>query len=178
MEALEFDPAVLTWFPKPHFRHLLYMTPVTTPEGVRYNGMDEAVKFVQSYIDRAGPFDGLLGFSQGANLASLLTGEAEREGQTPPWRFVVLLCGSYSIWGEGKFPQPLRTPSLHFIGREDPRWEMTEALVDVFSEKTRQVIREDAGHRPPRDPATVDLLRAFMLRTHNGAPSWSEADLL
>lgn len=25
-------------------------------------------------IDRAGPFDGLLGFSQGANLASLLTG--------------------------------------------------------------------------------------------------------
>lgn len=38
----------------------------------KYQGMDESLKFLEQYMQEHGPFDGLMGFSQGASVSSLV----------------------------------------------------------------------------------------------------------
>eukprot|EP00667_Euglena_gracilis_P031726 EG_transcript_46650 len=44
-----------------------------------YEGVEAGLQHVRTFLQTDGPFDGLLGFSQGANLATLLTAEAESQ---------------------------------------------------------------------------------------------------
>ena len=63
-----------------------------------YKGIAEAVSHVRAAWE-AEPFDGILGFSQGANLATLLAGccAAESPAATLP-RFAVIFCGTLFGW--------------------------------------------------------------------------------
>lgn len=38
----------------------------------KYKGMDESLKFLEQYMTDHGPFDGIMGFSQGASMAGLV----------------------------------------------------------------------------------------------------------
>eukprot|EP00667_Euglena_gracilis_P022964 EG_transcript_25768 len=177
-EADMTDPSILEYFPAPQFQHLQYMRPIRSPDGTRYEGVEAGLQHVRTFLQTDGPFDGLLGFSQGANLATLLTAEAESQTGRAPWDFVVLMCGGRSLWAEGLPDLPLRTPSLHVISKDDPSWELTEALVDVYSAGSRQVIRTEGGHKPPRDPAVLAVVRSFIAGAGAAGPTWSEDDLL
>ena len=37
----------------------------------KYHGMDESLQYLEQYMQQHGPFDGLMGFSQGASVAGL-----------------------------------------------------------------------------------------------------------
>ena len=82
-----------------------------------YNELDEAVEALEGRVAGA---DCLLGFSQGANFASMLAARAERRGT--PFRAVVLLCGARPGWARqlpGAFTTPLKTPAFVGAGRQD-----------------------------------------------------------
>lgn len=40
--------------------------------GTTYQGMEESLRYLERYMLDHGPFDGLLGFSQGSTLAALI----------------------------------------------------------------------------------------------------------
>lgn len=55
----------------------------------KYSGLEEALRNVHQVIEREGPFDGILGFSQGATLAAML---CLLPPGPPPVKFVVLIA--------------------------------------------------------------------------------------
>lgn len=126
-----------------------------------YYGLDQGLESVATILDSEGPFDGIIGFSQGAALAamvaSLLEGNSRKDAfkkahvksklaiqyprafenlAHPPLKF----CAAYSGFrapGErytAFYEEPcIQTPMCHFIGSLDSVVEeaRTQALVDA-----------------------------------------------
>jgi hypothetical protein len=169
------DPVLLKVFPKTNFNHLQYMTitGVGSKDGMRYEGVDTAVDYVLKAVASLGPFDGLLGFSQGSNLATILIGRAERGMIPKHWRFVITMNGSRSRWADEMldvFASELQIPSLHVIGEADPLKADTESLTELYSAALRTVLRTAEGHKPTRDQEAVAKICAF-LSEQQQAPS-------
>ena len=89
----------------------------------------------------------MLGFSQGANFASMLAARAERRGT--PYRAVVLLCPARPGWARqlpDAFSAPLKTPTLVGAGRQDTVVGNGDELATLFARPERRTHAE--GHRP------------------------------
>jgi hypothetical protein len=65
------------------------------PDGtVDFEGLEESIQFLVNCIKLQGPFDGILGFSQGAAMATLLTDRLLQDSnQTKKPKFTVLIGG-------------------------------------------------------------------------------------
>ncbi|GFF36969.1 hypothetical protein IFM58399_04731 [Aspergillus lentulus] len=74
-------------------------------EGLSCGEVKTASDLVWDIIDEEGPFDGVIGFSQGASLALsiLYHHQINRPHQPPPFRFAVFLCSVLSISPDPKF---------------------------------------------------------------------------
>lgn len=86
-------------------------------------GLEQALATVAQALDKLGPFDGLLGFSQGAALAALVCALGQAgDVRFPLPRFIILISG-FCPRGLGlKEPimqSPLSLPSLHVFGDTD-----------------------------------------------------------
>ncbi|KAK9759409.1 hypothetical protein K7432_017676, partial [Basidiobolus ranarum] len=145
-----------------------------TEENVVYDKLDESLEFLKDVLNTEGPFDGIIGFSQGAALAGILSGLLEhREGsifQTctqPAFRFGVFFGGYKSALPEhgSLFNPPLKCPSLHVIGLYDAviSKERSEELSKCFQSST--VLYHEGGHFVPASPGIkkdcVKFLRQF-----------------
>ncbi|MCD7470273.1 hypothetical protein HAX54_009997 [Datura stramonium] len=91
-----------------------------------YN-FEECVQYVEANMEKYGPFDGVLGFSQGAILTASMPGmQRERVALTkvPKIKFVILISGvkfggiefGCPKLAANAFASPIECPSLHFIG--------------------------------------------------------------
>lgn len=157
---------------------------------------DGALAGVLAFIARHGPYDGLYGFSQGANLAAILSapGIAEHFGHEVSWSFVVCACGVDAsnaaareiLYGgaaaeraaaEGDDdpfgPGAAKVPSLHLIGRKDGYRASSLRAAQCFRSPT--VCYHDEGHELPpslaRDPAFHETTRAFFERVSDNPVS-------
>ncbi|MED6127986.1 hypothetical protein PIB30_093327 [Stylosanthes scabra] len=90
-----------------------------------------------------GPFDGLLGFSQGALVAAALPGmqaQGVALGKVEKIKFLILISGAkfggkkYEMpkMASNAFSYPIECPSLHFIGESDFQKPESIALVEAF----------------------------------------------
>jgi len=122
-----------------------------------YVGLDKGLDHIASILERDGPFDGVIGFSQGAAAAAMTAALLEPGRQEafaveeknaggiafppafarlshPPLRFMVSYSGFTSTFpGYAAFYKPLiATPSLHFLGTLDTVLEecWARALLD------------------------------------------------
>ena len=109
-----------------------------------YVGLERGLEHIASVLEQDGPFDGVIGFSQGAAAAAMTAsllepGRQEAFADTekiaggipfppafarlnhPPLRFMVSYSGFASTFpGYAAFYKPLiATPSLHFLGTLD-----------------------------------------------------------
>ena len=125
---------------------------------------------------RQEPYDAILGFSQGALMASLLAAHlVEKRGEVQPPRGLVL-CGGFrlpypaeakSLWPPST---PLRVPSLHIIGVQDTVVApcRSEELMSEFDRPEvwrHELIGEPrayGGHVVPWDSAFHDRLARFL----------------
>ncbi|XP_006863298.1 PREDICTED: ovarian cancer-associated gene 2 protein [Chrysochloris asiatica] len=86
-------------------------------------GLEEALETVAQALNKLGPFDGLLGFSQGAALAALVCALGQAcDARFPLPRFIILVSGFCPRGLELKEPilrAPLSLPSLHVFGDTD-----------------------------------------------------------
>uniref|UniRef100_H3DFG2 Esterase OVCA2 n=1 Tax=Tetraodon nigroviridis TaxID=99883 RepID=H3DFG2_TETNG len=130
-------------------------------------GMDESVAAVRAAVKEQGPFDGILGFSQGAALVAMLCSLQER-GLEPDFRFrfAVLVAGFRSACQEHQefYRVPLQMPSLHVFGLEDrviPD-SMSRDLLPTFEEPV--VLIHPGGHFIPATAAHRETYQNFLKR--------------
>ncbi|KAK9843948.1 hypothetical protein WJX81_000209 [Elliptochloris bilobata] len=125
----------------------------------------------------AGPYDGVMGFSQGAAVAAVLCAlqqRAARASGAEPWprlRFAVLCSGFQSPRAEHMqllaAEAPLRLPSLHIYGalhhaERQVAVTESEALADAYAAESRHTVTHAGGHLVPAAKAHIARFRAFL----------------
>eukprot|EP00929_Paragymnodinium_shiwhaense_P092711 TRINITY_DN52708_c0_g1_i1.p1 TRINITY_DN52708_c0_g1~~TRINITY_DN52708_c0_g1_i1.p1 ORF type:complete len:210 (-),score=15.87 TRINITY_DN52708_c0_g1_i1:271-900(-) len=88
-----------------------------------YVGCDESLEFLRDFAASNGPFDGVLGFSQGACLAGIMCAMQGEVSTAAPVdvKFAVICCGfcSRDSQHSALYHQEIDVPSLHVIGEAD-----------------------------------------------------------
>jgi len=129
-------------------------------DGSGQAGRDVAVQHLLQHIDTNGPYDAILGFSQGAAVASLLSAALEtrsnvsadelKDGVQLP-RLIVCVCGVLPNTLEGGEAElgiesvKVSIPSIHVIGLEDMYRAHSEALArECYEAAVERTPSEDA----------------------------------
>ncbi|OMO73029.1 Serine hydrolase FSH [Corchorus olitorius] len=146
-----------------------------------YTNFEECLAYLEDYMINNGPFDGFLGFSQGAVLAAALPG-MQRDGlaltKVPKIKFLILISGAKfggSKLGHTKltltaFSSPLECTSLHFIGEMDIVKLESAILLDSFVDPF--VINHPEGHTIPKlDEKSMDVMLGFIERIQEIIPT-------
>ncbi|XP_047463013.1 esterase OVCA2 [Mugil cephalus] len=130
-------------------------------------GLDESVAAVREAVKVQGPFDGILGFSQGAAFVAMLCSLQEQKLEPEfSFRFAVLVAGFRSACKQHQkfYSAPLQIPSLHVFGLEDrviPD-NMSRELLPSFQDS--QVLIHPGGHFVPAASAHRQTYQDFLKR--------------
>ncbi|KAI5270990.1 hypothetical protein E4T47_05689 [Aureobasidium subglaciale] len=158
-----------------------------------YEGFhDYVLAYIATAFRAGGPFDGIVGFSQGAALAVMVASllepgrsevfkQAKATGgmrypqafhpiwtaRQPPLKFVIPISGFGNLenpLSEAFYHPKIKTPSLHILGRADKfiKPEMSRNLINCFD--APQVLFHSGGHRVPQidDLERADELFTFL----------------
>ncbi|DBA02946.1 TPA: hypothetical protein N0F65_005973 [Lagenidium giganteum] len=132
-----------------------------------YTGMERTIDRVLLEVERRGPIDALVGFSQGAGLASILTAHLQQQCAPVPWKACVCVSGfrPRSDQTEPLFVPtgpPIQLPSIHVIGSQDPMAASAAKLVDCYADRGNAYrVRFDhqEGHKFPTPALHQELYR-------------------
>ncbi|XP_027332465.1 esterase AGAP003155-like [Abrus precatorius] len=136
-----FDPPYYEWFQ-------------FNKEFTEYTNFDECLQYVEDCMIKHGPFDGLLGFSQGAILSAALPGLQEKGvalKKVPKVKFLIIVGGAMfrsPSLAEKAYSSPIGCPSLHFLGETDFLKEYGNELLKSCVDPV--VIHHPKGHTIPR----------------------------
>ncbi|KAG8162667.1 hypothetical protein KVR01_007145 [Diaporthe batatas] len=139
----------------------------------------QAVLDLAEYLDSEGPFDGVIGFSQGGALAATLLA-AESRGLLPPfettgndsrlkcaiflscgqpWDFAALESGVERRLSAEADGVCIRIPTAHFWGSNDMEGFLgNHEVVSLCEEKNRVVSVHKSGHGIPTASRPADLM--------------------
>ncbi|KAJ7953541.1 Serine hydrolase FSH [Quillaja saponaria] len=152
-----FDPPYYEWF--------------HTNEKFTHN-FEESVAYIEDYMVKHGPFDGLLGFSQGAVLSAVILGmqaEGVALGKVPKVKFLIVISGGrlrglnlgVPKLASNAFSKKIRCLSLHFIGETDFMKPEGIALLEAFVDPV--VIHHPKGHSVPMlDDKSLETMLRFI----------------
>ncbi len=87
-----------------------------------YSGWKISVDLLVDHIAKHGPFDGLMGFSQGSALVCLALAHCSQQGlNLCGLKFAVLFCGfaAHPLGCANMYPARIALPSLHVWGKTD-----------------------------------------------------------
>ncbi|KAH7860033.1 hypothetical protein Vadar_008402 [Vaccinium darrowii] len=119
-----------------------------------YN-FEECIAYIEDFMIKHGPFDGLMGFSQGGIISAALPGmqlDGTALTKVPKIKYVIIISGA-QLGGSkiclpklatNAFSSPLKCPSLHIIGETCFFKELGNELVDSFVDPL--VINHSKGH--------------------------------
>eukprot|EP00966_Prymnesium_polylepis_P080434 1863636-Prymnesium_polylepis.1 len=145
-----------------------------------YPGADVAMARLERTIREDGPYDGLLGFSQGAILITLLTATRLRSagegGEPPDWRCNAL-CAGMPVRANDYlhlFEAPLAFPSCLALGTADPFYPWASRLSSAYTDP--DVIEFDEGHRFPHSKEATQAF-AEAIRRRLGVVGGATASL-
>ncbi|KAI8946741.1 serine hydrolase FSH [Xylaria longipes] len=137
----------------------------------------ETFRYISKILDQEGPFDGIVGFSQGGSVGSLIAAFLERPASARPANFTTThgslrLVVSYSGYHEDDerlqtyYTPKIKTPILHFISSTDPVMaeERCFRLVRRCEDPDdRVVVYTGSGfHRVPATKMTAQALSRFL----------------
>ncbi|XP_078441359.1 dihydrofolate reductase-like [Wolffia australiana] len=152
-------------FPPPYYEWFQF-----DKEFVTYRNFDECLHFIEELMIKHGPFDGLMGFSQGAILSAALPG-LQAKGlalkRVPKLKFVVIIGGAKfkaPEVAEMAYSKKICCPSLHFLGEMDFLRPHGEVLLHSYEEPV--VIHHPRGHTVPRllDEKSFETMMSFLDR--------------
>lgn len=129
------------------------------------NSVYEGWELTRALIERAfaehSPI-GLLGFSQGAMVASICAAMSAR-GELPPIRFAILVAGRAprAQAFRSLFSEPIDVPSLHVWGQRDAlSGDAAPGLLEHFANASREQLVWPGGHTfPTSGPAAAAMCR-------------------
>ena len=130
-----------------------------------YEGWDASVTYLKTLCREQGPFDGVLGFSQGASLAAILAASLEHPERTPetsepiqnkPFRSVISVSGFRPADPkfDSLFRDQIQTPVMLIVGANDSI---------VTSERSQTLVERCANIRVVRHPGEHYLPTSYVL---------------
>lgn len=139
-------------------------------------GVSRALALLEAYIEAEGPFDGAIGFSQGAALIStyLLKWASEHPGRPLPLQCAIFFSASRPLdidalrigelkWAESDPDKAmLLLPTAHIWGAQDDKFQdQCKALSSLCDEARREVYIHGEGHEIPGPRARADVQGAL-----------------
>jgi len=128
-------------------------------------GFEDSVDLIEQAFEKEGPFDGVMGFSQGACFVGLLC-DLQHRGLTKhiKFDFAIMASGfkSQSLPHMKYYMDTINLPTLHIFGESDKviPTEMSEALSNCFENPL--VVRHEGGHYLPASaPQKHDYQKFF-----------------
>lgn len=130
-------------------------------------GFDESLGYLKKVYSREGPFDGILGFSQGAAMAASVCGLQQKLKGEIEFRFVIL-CSGFAVNMEYE-KGSINCPSLHVYGNEKGEdrqitSQTSRDLESLFEEGSRMTIEHENGHIIPTRSPYIDQMKSFLQR--------------
>ncbi len=130
----------------------------------------QAIEDLAAYVSAEGPFDGVMGFSQGAALAAMLLA---RDSPPEHFRFAIFLCAGLPFCeaslrqGVLRHLDPkvdkevIRVPTAHIVGSKDDALQASLTMKDLCVARGRGLFDHRAGHEVPVSPQgiTGDMAR-------------------
>mmetsp|Transcript_30142 Transcript_30142/g.57887 ORF Transcript_30142/g.57887 Transcript_30142/m.57887 type:complete len:303 (-) Transcript_30142:159-1067(-) len=150
----------------------------TLPPGERsftaktYEGADKSLELIETIWADSGPFDGIMGFSQGAMLAGVVAANSllNSDYKAKP-KFAILFGAAFPL----PFAPLLKEleasgrtiPTLHVLGKEDSTnpSELGQKLAGCFADS--QVEWHQGAHFVPSDPEIVATCHKFCIKHSN-----------
>ena len=134
------------------------------PSTMIYTGMEETIRYIDELAANSGPFDGIIGFSQGGTLAGLLAALVSDKSPSvkhlaATLQFVVIISGFFVRDTRPEFVRlngplrdkanPIQVPSFHVWGLNDTLVlpERSAALRDSFADVVNGVARVTETHQ-------------------------------
>jgi len=114
--------------------------------------LEQSLELLLRYLrETKEPYDGVLGFSQGANVATRLAHLSEEQDQGSPrlFRFVILIGGVPPKDLEARGVRLKSTPSLHIHGLSDPLLAYSQRLYDMYESPQKVLLQHGEGHNIP-----------------------------
>lgn len=138
-----------------------------------YDTFEESIAFIVNYINQNGPFDGLLGFSQGAVVCVGALLNVQQWARLPSCiKFVILIGCPIIVDSRLKpiletFHQQNHLPTLHISGRTDSliTTDMSETTFKCFNPSYAEFYVHKGGHYCPSDSDFRQKLTDFIQRT-------------
>ncbi|KAJ2721478.1 Ovarian cancer-associated protein 2 [Coemansia sp. Benny D115] len=141
-------------------------------KNIELRGLGQSLQLIQDQIKEQGPFQGILGFSQGASLATIVAallqgtrvpGLPEDLGQGP--LDFVILSGAFCVETPEHqllYQTPIRTPSLHIMGEYDTvvGIDLSRKLASAFVDPKLFEFR--GGHFIPLTAQCVKAVEEFV----------------
>lgn len=125
----------------------------------KFEGFSASLDHLEQYIRQHGPFDGLMGFSQGAGLsalAALLQHRGLKFQDIPKIKFCILIAGGKckdpqfdALYAKAAAGDKIPTPACIMIGDQDQHKAACEAVIPCFNSNLI-VLRHATGHQVPR----------------------------
>ncbi|XP_057493087.1 rhodanese-like domain-containing protein 6 isoform X3 [Actinidia eriantha] len=136
------------------------------------DGFDASLAYLKNVFSQAGPFDGMLGFSQGAAMAaSVCSQQRVLKGQIEI-RFVIL-CSGFDLKLSDHKQESIHCPSLHIFGNDQGNdrqisSQASRELASLFDDGCRVIIEHEFGHIIPTRSPYIDEIKDFLHRFLSG----------
>ena len=130
---------------------------------LEYRGLEDTVARIHAICDAEGPFDGILGFSQGAALAGLLC--LHPPWQPPRFRYAILVAGFVPrdpTFAAFESAAPSSMPSMHVYGQTDEKVPPPSSLRLSRGFVAPRLVSHPGGHAVPSDAAFRASLKDFV----------------
>ncbi|KAH0726940.1 hypothetical protein KY284_002805 [Solanum tuberosum] len=129
-------------------------------------GFDKSIAYLKDLYSKTGPFDGILGFSQGAAMAALVCLHQQKLRGEMEFRFAIL-CSGFAVNMNNCQQGSINVPSLHIFGNDKGKDRQIENqasrhLASVFENGCSVVIEHDFGHIIPTRPPYIDQIKDFL----------------
>jgi predicted esterase len=130
-------------------------------------GFNESCSHLDEKVMQFGPFDGILGFSQGAAMVALYCKHKQNCNSLSGFRFGLLFSG-YRAPLPCFDEDPIRMPSLHCFGNGNGHkdrqidWSQSIALRAMFDQGSCMTIEHNMGHIIPTGHPYIDQIKDFL----------------
>ncbi|XP_075215391.1 esterase OVCA2 isoform X2 [Lycorma delicatula] len=135
-------------------------------------GLEDSLIALKKIVSEEGPFDGILGFSQGAALTAIICGLIGKNALPFKIRFVIIVAGFKSLYdGHTDLYTKINIPSLHVIGENDEviHQDRSRELLSVFEDS--KVLIHPGGHYVPASKDLKEKYIDFLSTIRNSIPS-------
>ncbi|KAL8744190.1 MAG: hypothetical protein Q9190_003537 [Brigantiaea leucoxantha] len=133
--------------------------------------------FLEQYIEKSAlaPFDGVLGFSEGAAIAATLLLRRSARKQRPLFRFAIFICGLVPLRHDindvalaDEAVERVEIPTAHIIGSKDSVKKASLALFNFCKPSQASLYDHSSGHAIPWGGSTsamAEEIRSVMRRS-------------